>query len=586
MKKVLIINGSPKGEASNSYQLTHSFIEGIQTVEGLNPEIEIIDLNQAKIAPCKGCFGCWTKMPGRCVLHDDMEEILPKLVEADLLVFSFPLYYFSVPGPLKTFFDRQLPLSLPFMKDREDGIGNGGHPRRYDRSHQRVVAISTCGFYTAKDNYGAVERMFDHCFSKDRWYGLFCGQGELFRVPELKNQTQAYLDVVKQAGNQYGQGLLLGLAKPEEEISKQVESALHKDILPKQVFESLADASWQIEETGPDGKTKTASGALAFTRQMAALYNPKSYPGHDLVFDMDYTDLGERYQIVLQQEGSRVIIDPAHFQTPEMVVSTTFTIWKQIAAGEIRGDEALMKGMYSVSGSPAILMQWGTYFTPDLETEQADEKADASQGMQSTTGHNQAGSNPKSARKGSKWTNMLVFLLPFTLLWALLNNPPIECAAWSLVGLALIAVFFYPYKKTIYDILAMASNLVLNAMYLLGVSYPIVFSLSLLLFGVFWTFSCLPGQIPLCAWYSSGNFGREDAFKNPIFMKTNWIIALGWGICYLVLAACAWILMGSGQKDLALILAYTLPAGMGIFTIWFQRWYPNYVMLTAGKAKV
>lgn len=585
MKKVLIINGSPKGKASNSFKLTSAFVEGLQSTKGLNPEVEIIDLNQTNIAPCKGCFGCWTKTPGKCVLHDDMEEILPKLVEADLLIFSFPLYYFSVPGPLKAFFDRQLPLSMPFMKDRTDGIGNGGHPRRYDRSHQRVAAISTCGFYTARDNYGAVERMFDHCFGKGGWYALFCGQGELFRVPELKSQTQAYLDVVKQAGEQYGKGLLEGLAKPEENISEQVESALQKDLFPKQVFEAMADASWQITETDANGQAKPASKAAAFTRQMAALYNPKAYPGHDLVFNMEYTDLDEKYQIVLQEKGSTVISDPAKFQDPEMVVSTPFTVWKQIAGGEIRGDEALMKGMYSVSGSPAILMHWGTYFTPDLEVESADEKTAPNQNVQSKAASKKASHHAKSDRKQSKWTNMMIFLLPFTLLWTLLNNPPIECTAWSLVGLALIAVVFYPYKKTIYDILAMASNLVLNAMYLLGVSYEIVFPLSLLLFGVFWILSCLSGQVPLCAWYSSGNFGRQDAFKNPIFMKTNWIIALGWGICYLILAACAWILLGNDQKDLALILAYTLPAGMGIFTLWFQRWYPNHVMLTAGKAK-
>ena len=86
------------------------------------------------------------------MIKDDMQEVLDKLLWADITIWSFPLYYFSVPGKLKTLMDRQLPMVLPFM---ERSAESGSHPTRYDMSSKRNVLISTCGFYTTEGNYDA-----------------------------------------------------------------------------------------------------------------------------------------------------------------------------------------------------------------------------------------------------------------------------------------------------------------------------------------------------------------------------------------------------------------------------------------------
>ena len=62
-----------------------------------------------------------------------MQTVIEKLMESDLILWSFPLYYFNVPGILKNLIDRQLPMSLPFMSTRQDGYGSGSHEARYGR---------------------------------------------------------------------------------------------------------------------------------------------------------------------------------------------------------------------------------------------------------------------------------------------------------------------------------------------------------------------------------------------------------------------------------------------------------------------
>jgi multimeric flavodoxin WrbA/putative sterol carrier protein len=268
-----------------------------------------------------------------------MEKILQKIREADILIWSFPLYYFSVPGPLKTLIDRQLPHNLPFMTGEE----NGSHPARYDMSHQQQIVISTCGFYTSQGNYGAVDAMFS------RHYGnferLYCGQGELLRIPELRKRTGEWLKIVRKAGAEY------------PNITKETRNLLNTPLFPQEKFEQMADASWGIEPSGD--ATSQVEESLVFTKQMAALYNVSGYD-KDRVFEMRYTDIGQSYQIALTRDKASVSVD--HFTSPDTIIETPFSVWKAIAAGEMEGSAALAQKKYTVEGDFTLMLKWDDLF--------------------------------------------------------------------------------------------------------------------------------------------------------------------------------------------------------------------------------
>jgi len=233
--KVLVINGSPRGEASNTMVLTRAFLEGAGWSDA-----EVIGVTKANIKGCLGCFDCWAKTPGKCVIQDDMAEILPKLIAADVVLWSFPLYYYSVPGQLKLLIDRQLPLVLPEMPA---GSESGTHPSRYDLEHQRHALISTCGFWTPEGNYNPVTAMFDRLFGAGNYTSLFCGQGGLFSVAdmedvsgaeELKELVDHYLAIVREGGAEFAKG----------ELSAQTKADLASPLLPQEIYEQEANASW------------------------------------------------------------------------------------------------------------------------------------------------------------------------------------------------------------------------------------------------------------------------------------------------------------------------------------------------------
>lgn len=294
--RILIVNGSPKGGRSNSLRLARAFSDGMASSlpEG-TAEVGQVDVRGLDIQPCRGCFSCWKTTPGSCVIEDDMAAVIQRLLWADVILLSFPLYYFAVPGPLKNLIDRQLPMVLPFMEDRTDGAGSGGHPARYDLGGKRWVLVSTCGFYSAEGNYDGVCRMFDHLCGKGGYETVFCGQGELFSVKELSARTDEYLWVVERAGGEYATG----------GIAEGTRRELGQLLYPKDAFEAMADASWGIDRKTGEKEEES----LVFTRQMAALYDKGSYDGRDRVLEIFYTDLGRTYQILLGRDGAQVRAD-------------------------------------------------------------------------------------------------------------------------------------------------------------------------------------------------------------------------------------------------------------------------------------
>jgi len=112
MKKVLIICGSPRKEG-NSDLLAAQFARG---AEESGHQVETVYLRNLKINYCIGCLAC--QRTGRCFQQDDANSLLPKMMEADVICFSCPVYYYSVSGQMKVFLDRMNPL-YGHLRDKE-----------------------------------------------------------------------------------------------------------------------------------------------------------------------------------------------------------------------------------------------------------------------------------------------------------------------------------------------------------------------------------------------------------------------------------------------------------------------------------
>ena len=194
--KILVLNGSPKREKSDTLHITRAFLEGMS--EAAPQEAHIVHVIDKHIEYCTGCFAC-KRNGGTCVHDDDMRAILDEILASDLLLFSFPLYCYGMPAPLKALLDRTMPLSSMAMKkagDRYEHVGQA------DFSRLRCMMICGCGFPNSKHNFEPAVMQFELCFPRDHTI-ITVPESPMFNAPEADVVTKPRLELVKQAGRQY-----------------------------------------------------------------------------------------------------------------------------------------------------------------------------------------------------------------------------------------------------------------------------------------------------------------------------------------------------------------------------------------------
>ena len=196
--KILVLNGSPKRDKSDTMHITRAFLDGMK--EAAAQDIHIIHTIDQHIEYCTGCFSCM-RNGGTCVHDDDMREILEEILASDLLIWSFPLYCYGMPAPLKALLDRTLPLSSMVMQkvgDRYEHVGQADFP------HLRYLMICGCGFPNSRHNFEPAVAQFRLCFPGNNTI-ITVPECPMFNVPEAAIVTEPRLVLVKQAGKLYAE---------------------------------------------------------------------------------------------------------------------------------------------------------------------------------------------------------------------------------------------------------------------------------------------------------------------------------------------------------------------------------------------
>jgi len=108
MKKVVVLSTSLR-PGSNSNMLAERFAEGARAA---GHEVELISLRGKEIKFCVGCLSC--QRTGACVFNDDVPAIMASVLNADVVCWATPIYYYEMSGQMKTLIDR---MNAMYSKD-------------------------------------------------------------------------------------------------------------------------------------------------------------------------------------------------------------------------------------------------------------------------------------------------------------------------------------------------------------------------------------------------------------------------------------------------------------------------------------
>jgi len=187
--KVLAFNASPRKEKGVSEIIMNLFLEGAAEGGAETESHHIVDLD---IKGCLGCFSCWTETPGRCIHRDDMDWIIPKFLDADIIYLGTPIYNYNITHYLQRMTERMLPTALPYMEESE---GTTRHPERHKRKVQQMVLAAVAGFPDT-ENFNQARALFPNAIP------IFLPSALILQDSEGGKYVSYFTDAVKEAGRQ------------------------------------------------------------------------------------------------------------------------------------------------------------------------------------------------------------------------------------------------------------------------------------------------------------------------------------------------------------------------------------------------
>jgi len=211
--KFIVFNGSPAGANSNTNVIAEAFLSGAKRADADTENVFLIDKN---IGHCKGCFTCWFKTLGKCVMQDDMTELLDKYNAADVVCFASPVYTWNMTAALKNFVDRLAPLKSPLI------VNSGEKFDLVDSKPktQQFVVISNCGF-PGNNNFETMKVVFASCNPVLEIYRN-CGKLLKSKDEKIKATVNKYLQVVEQAGYEMA---------TQNYVSEEIKSKLEMQLM-------------------------------------------------------------------------------------------------------------------------------------------------------------------------------------------------------------------------------------------------------------------------------------------------------------------------------------------------------------------
>ncbi len=348
--KILALNSSPRGGGQSKTELMLSHL--VKGMRDAGADVEIVNLREKTIKNCIGCFTCWTKTPGKCIHKDDMSnDLFPKWLKSDLVVYATPLYYHFMNGAMSTFRERTLPAVQPFF---ELSDGKTFHPLRH--KVPAAVWLSVCGF-PEESEFDVLSDYLNRTRHKDVTLvaEIYRTAAEHMTNPPFKEKAADILDATTQAGRELVQSV---------KIAPETMARIRQPIMDSQSFVEIGNLLW---------KTCIAEGVtLGEFRERNMVPRPDSLESF-----MFFAPLGLNSEavgtkkVILQFKFSGDVEDSCYFtiekgiidaktgtwENPDLTIETPFDVWMDIMTGKADGQQMFMEQKYKVNGDISLMIQ-------------------------------------------------------------------------------------------------------------------------------------------------------------------------------------------------------------------------------------
>ena len=376
--KVVAVNGSPHVGMGSTDIMLDMLAEEL-ALHGL--DLEVIHLHGKDIGYCVGCALCLNK--GKCWQNDDHKKITDKLFAADAVILASPVYFRSVTGQMKTFFDRCLvhghnprAFSKPGLAvsvsagwgETEVGayLANSLHVfGAYSVGTFTAMAVSPGAFCgkeaveaRAKDLAGDLARALKEKRRyppTDQDFSFWSFMGWLVR----ENKEIMAHDYEHWQENGLFESFEKFIGLSTEKVS--YDSQMHEAWIKKVISEAKNTSGVKEKDRKKPSGAASAASCYELIEMMPRAFNSKK--AGDLKATIQFKVTGsEDFSAYLSIENQKCLFQQGEAAKADIVITTPADLWMDISTGKVNGQTAFMSGKYQVKGDMSLLLKMGDLF--------------------------------------------------------------------------------------------------------------------------------------------------------------------------------------------------------------------------------
>lgn len=358
--KLLAWLGYPRADGHTA-RMTALFLAGAADA---GADIHAVNVAEADIRTCLGCYRCWLQSPGVCVQADAMSSLLRDILDADLILAASPLYAYSISSHLKRVLERTLPLMAPGVEVPVAGGLERNRLRYPGRGPRRFAGLLVGGLKSLESFEPAAGTLRFYAAS----FGWICSgilmrpESYLLQFPAAKPRCIKVIEsAFRRAGGEFVRQDYLEAATIRDAAESLAADVEH--------FACYSDVYWEHAGTRPDdlaaAGAETIEDLRILMREMARNVSPTATRGVQAELQFEFPDRGWIFTLVVQDGTCRCTQGPGDH--PQVTITCPSTLWADVLRRRISGARAFLHPACRVSGDRDLIRRWERWFPPPLD---------------------------------------------------------------------------------------------------------------------------------------------------------------------------------------------------------------------------
>jgi hypothetical protein len=283
------------------------------------------------------------------------DELFPKWLDSDLVVYATPLFHHTVNSPMKVFIERTFPICEPFFE--RDADGYWAHPLRHKRPD--AVVLSVCGFFD-ESAFEALSNYVNFLFKRGNGKlvaEIYRPASHVITKTIFQHKLTDILDATRQAGREIIESM---------SVSPETMARIKQPVGDSQSLMEIGNLFWKTcisEKVTPQtferkDMVPRPDSIHTYMMLMKLGFDPQAAGDKTAKMQFDFTGEVEGSCYFIIDKGT-IVATSGTIENPDLLIKSPFNVWMDIVTRKADGMQMFIEGKYQAVGDISLMELFG-----------------------------------------------------------------------------------------------------------------------------------------------------------------------------------------------------------------------------------